>query len=88
MPKWYIFRSSEAISEMSLLFVCFIALHPSQRLWSWQDGQVSKRHFFFLGKLEQAVNQYSVHILSFVTDKQPFLNDSAEGRRMTVEIIS
>ena len=73
---------------------------------------------FFLGKLEQAVNQYfmHIHVLSLVTDnkvskgakirsrynqvphptqdtngkvtKQPFLNDSAEGRRMTIEIIS
>ena len=43
---------------------------------------------FFLGKPEQAVNQYFVHILSLVNDKKPFLNDSAEGRRMTVEIDS
>ena len=43
--------------------------------------------FPVLGKLEQAVNQYFLHILSLVTDN-PFLNDSAEGRRMTVEIIS
>ena len=26
---------------------------------------------FFLGKLEQAVNQYFMHILSLVTDKGP-----------------
>ena len=26
---------------------------------------------FFLGKLEQAVNQYFVHILSLVTDNNP-----------------
>ena len=44
---------------------------------------------FFLGKLEQAVNQYFVHILLLVTDSNPsFLNGSAEGRRMTVEIFS
>ena len=44
---------------------------------------------FFLGRLEQAVNQKFVHILSLVNDiEQPFLNESAEGRRMTVEIIS
>ena len=44
---------------------------------------VSLTTLFFLGKLEQAVNQYFVHILSLVTD-----NVSAEGRRMTVETIS
>ena len=39
---------------------------------------------FFLGKLDYAVNQYFVHILSLVTDKNL---ESAEGRRMAVEII-
>ena len=43
---------------------------------------------FFPGKLEQAVSQYFVHILSLVTVNNPFLNDSAEGRRMTIGIIS
>ena len=51
------------------LFVLFVLLLyvPSQQLWSWRDGQFTYPHFF-LGKLEQAVNQYFVHILSFVTD--------------------
>ena len=31
----------------------------------------SPNHTFFLGKLEQAVNQYFVHILSLVTDNNP-----------------
>ena len=42
----------------------------SQQLWSWQDDQFTY-HTFFLGKLEQAVNQYYVHILSLVTDNNP-----------------
>ena len=43
----------------------------------------------FPGKLEQAVNQYFVHILSLVTDNNPsWTIHSAEGRRMTLEIIS
>ena len=33
----------------------------------------SANHTFCLGKLEQAVNQYFVHILSFITD-----NNSSE----------
>ena len=65
----------------------FLLLYiPSQQLWSWQDGQFTSPHFF-LGNLEQAVNQYFVHILSLVTDKNPSY-DSVEGRRMTVGIIS
>ena len=36
-------------------------------------GMVSSpKHIFFLGKLEQAVNQYLVHILLLVTDINPF----------------
>ena len=31
----------------------------------------SPSHTFFLGNLEQAVDQYFVHILSFVTDNNP-----------------
>ena len=51
-------------------FVCLFVLLlyvPSQQLWSLRDGQFTKPHFF-LGKLEQAVNKYFVHILSLVTD--------------------
>ena len=73
---------------MMLFFFFFLLLDvPSQQLWSWRDGQFTLPHFY-LGKLEQAVNKHFVHKLSLVTDKQPFLNDSAEGRRITVEIIS
>ena len=35
------------------------------------DGFYSSNHTFFLGKFEQAVNQYFVHILSLVTDNNP-----------------
>ena len=58
----------EAFGE---LFVCFVLLLyvPSQQLLSWRDCQFAIP-YFFLGKLEQAVNQYFVHIhvLSLVTD--------------------
>ena len=52
------------------LFVCLLLYVPSQQLWSLRDGQFTLPHFF-LGKLEQAVNQYFVHILSLVTDNIP-----------------
>ena len=38
--------------------------------------------------LEQAVNQYFVHIHCICNLQQPFLNDSAEGRKMAVEFMS
>ena len=40
-------------------------------------------HTFFLGKLEQAVNQYFVYVISLVND-----NNSTWIKNMTVEIIS
>ena len=48
------------------LFVCFIT---SQVNSYGHGGMVSSpKHTFFPGRLEQAVNQYFVHILSLVTD--------------------
>ena len=52
---------------------CFVALRPkstAMSLWPWWDGKFTQPHFY-LGKLEQAVNQYFVHILSLVTDNNP-----------------
>ena len=40
---------------------------------------------FFLGKVDYAVNQYFLHILSLVTDNPSW---NSGRRRMTVEIIS
>ena len=71
---------------MVILFVCFVALHPKSTAMVMVS---SPNHTSFLGKLDQAVNQYLMHILLLVTDNKPSLMiDSAEGRRMTVEIIS
>ena len=49
-----------------VLFVCFVAVRPKTTamvMAGWSH--------FFLGKLEQAVNQYFVQILSLVTDNSP-----------------
>ena len=69
-PGYQLSVSSVLITAMpagSLLFVCLLLYVPCQQLWSWLDGQFTQPHFF-LGKLEQAVNQYFVHMLSLVTD--------------------
>ena len=53
------------------LFVClFVALRPKSTAVFIAGRSVHLTHFF-LGKLEQAVNQYFVHILSLVTDNNP-----------------
>ena len=60
-----------ALNIRKFCFVCYAALRPCQQLWSsLRDGQFTSPHFF-LGKLEQAVNQYFVHILLLVTDNNP-----------------
>ena len=51
--------------ECSFLFGLLLYI-PSQQLWSWRDG--SSLSFFFQSKLEQAGNQYLVHILSLISD--------------------
>ena len=66
------------------LFVCLFVCFTSQVNSYGHGGTVSSpNHTFFQGKLEQA----TAHTFA-CNRQQSFLNDSAEGRRMTVEIIS
>ena len=53
------------------LFVCFVALLPMSEAMVMAGRSVHLKPHFFLGKLEQAVIQYFVHILSLVTDNNP-----------------
>ena len=54
-----------------IFFVCFVALRPKSTAKVMAGRSVHLTTLFFLGKLEQAVNQYFVHILSLVTDNNP-----------------
>ena len=58
------------MSFKAVLFVCFVALRSKPTAMIMTGWQFTQPHFF-LGKLEQAVNQYFVHILSVVTDNDP-----------------
>ena len=61
-----------ALPLKKVLFVCFFFCFTSQVNSYGHGGTVSSpNHTFCLGKLEQAVNQYFVHILSLVTDNNP-----------------
>ena len=53
------------------LFVCFVALRPKSTAKAMAGRSVLLTTLLILGKLEQAVNQYFVHILSLVTDNNP-----------------
>ena len=60
------------LHSLILYFCLFLLLYvPSQQLWSLRYGQFTFPWALFLGKLEQAVNQYFVHILSLVTGNNP-----------------
>ena len=48
----------------------FVALRPKSTAMVMADVQFTYQHIF-LDKLEQAVNQYFVLILSLVTDNKP-----------------
>ena len=76
-----------ALRDVCSLFVCLVLYVPGQQLWSLRDGQLPNHTFSWAGLNKRLTSNFR-HILSLVTDKQPFLNESAEGRRMTVEIIS
>ena len=57
------------ISDLAAsLFVCFVALHPKSTAMVMEGQSVHLTKHFFLGKLEQAVNPYFVHILSLETE--------------------
>ena len=53
------------------LFVCFVALRPKSTAMVMAGRSVHLIKLFFLDMLEQAVNQYFVHILLLVTDNNP-----------------
>ena len=55
--------------KMFCLFV-FVALRPKSAAMVMAGPSVHLT-IFLLGKFEQAVNQYFVHILSLVTDNNP-----------------
>ena len=53
------------------LFVCFVALRPKSTAMVMAERSVHLTTLF-PGQALQAVNQYFVHILSLVTDNNPF----------------
>ena len=61
------------LCNIEFLFVCFVALRPKSTAIVMAGWSVHLATHFpgFLGMLEQAVNQYFVHILLLVTDNNP-----------------
>ena len=61
-----------------VLFVYFVALRFESTAMTMAGRSVHLKAFF-LGKLDQAVSQYFVHILSLVTDNSPSLMIQQKG---------
>ena len=71
---WSVFKymKQTKYADILILFVCLFCCFTSQVNSCGHGGKDSSpNHTFFLGKLEQAVNQYFVHILSLVIDNNP-----------------
>ena len=71
LPIFSFFASKFLTQLFDVLFVCFVALRPKSTAMVSAGRSVHLTTLFWGGKLEQAVNQYCVHILSLVTDNNP-----------------
>ena len=58
------------VNAKDVLFVCFVALRPKSTALVIAGRSVHLTTLF-PGQVEQADNQYFVHILSLVTDNNP-----------------
>ena len=66
-----LFRTIMEIKVFVLSLNSFCCFTSQVNSYSHGGTVSSPNHIFFLGKLEEAVNQYFVHILSLVTDNNP-----------------
>ena len=74
------------VFEYFIFFFFVLLLYvPSQQLWSFRDGHLTT--LFSWASLNKQLTSNRAHTFA-CNWQQPFMNDSAEGRRMTVEIIS
>ena len=73
------------VTEYAALIIFWSDALPPVNSYGHVRAVGSPNHTFFLGKLDKAVNQYFVHILSLVLLTTTLL-ESAEGNRMTLEL--
>ena len=69
---------SVLVNNGKFVCFCFVALHPKSTAMVMAGWSVHLATLF-LGKLEQVVNQYFLHILSLVTDNNPSLTIQRKG---------
>ena len=72
LPHYMVTKIEKLSLKLFFGFVCLFCCFMSQVNNYVHGGTVSSpNHTFFLAKLEQAVSQHFVHILSLVTDNNP-----------------
>ena len=69
------------------LFICLFALRPKSTAMVIAGRSVHLTTLFSWASLNKQLTSNRAHTLA-CNWQQPFMNDSAEGRRMTLEIIS
>ena len=83
----YVCAFSAVVNTGICLFVCLLALRPKSTAMVIAGRSVHLTTLFSWASLNKQLTSNRAH--SFACNcQQPFMNDSAEGRRMTVEIIS
>ena len=84
----YLPIDSIQIYQKFCLFCClFVALHPKSTAMVIAGPSVHLTTLFSWASLNKQLTSNRAHTFA-CNWQQPFMNDSAEGRRMTVEIIS
>ena len=83
------FNRNVSISYLKVfsLIVCFVALRPKSTAMVIAGRSVHLTTLFSWASLNKQLTSNRAHTFA-CNWQQPFMNDSAEGRRMTVEIIS
>ena len=74
-------------ADFVCLFVCFVALRPKSTAMVIAERSVHLTTLFSWASLNKQLTSNRAHTFA-CNWQQPFMNDSAEGRRMTVESIS
>ena len=80
-------RKSHEMPCLFVCFVCFVALRPKSTAMVIAGRSVHLTTLFSWASLNKQLTSNRAHTFA-CNWQQPFMNDSAEGRRMTVEIIS
>ena len=89
LSRTWIVRETDysTAAALFMLFVCFVALRPKSTDMVMSGRSVHLTALFPGQALNKRLTVLRAHTFACIW-QQPFLNDSVEGRRMTLEMIS